>query len=199
MDLEEIKNKFRHKTSLDIKDLDLALASAPVLIRELDRLEKDMIEKDKQIEHLKLQLRKGPPSIKKGKRGQAMWMTKVDDEKNRLYLSLAGKFDYNSAKTASNSVVMVMEHIREGFDLINDISKMNPEVDNRVMFHVKKLIYHLELMKVKRIIHIINPENPQIVKIFDNPGAKKSYKAYTVKSVKEASAILKSLDAHVKT
>ena len=52
MDLNEIKEKFRHKTRADLQDVDLALRAVPVLVREIERLEKLLNESEKKYNHL---------------------------------------------------------------------------------------------------------------------------------------------------
>ena len=65
MDLAALKSKYRHKTAVDLKDFDTALSAVPFLVREVERLEIEVAEREKRITHLQTQL-KGRTPVRPG-------------------------------------------------------------------------------------------------------------------------------------
>ncbi len=200
MDLDELKKKFRHKASVDLKDIDIALKAVPFLIREFERMEGQIKDYEQRIAHLSdLLNKKRPPLERKGEKGEAKWETRVDEENNRLYIKLTGKFTYKSAKMASNSILAILSNLRDGFDVIDDISEMDPKVNKRLMFHLKKVKYTLEQLEISRVIRIINPEAETLAGLFDSGAKEKGYQVYKVESVKDAESILENVGRFLKT
>ena len=58
MDLAALKSKYRHKTAVDLKDFDTALSAVPFLVREVERLEGELAEREKRIAHLQSMLQR---------------------------------------------------------------------------------------------------------------------------------------------
>lgn len=199
MNLDEIKSKFRHKVKADIKDLDLVLSAAPLLVREVDRLEKELSESRKRIDHLALLMKKRPPLSKEGKRGFAAWKVTVNEETNRLYLRLAGKFDFRSAKTASNHIISVFPNLREGFDVINDISEISPKTGKKVFFHLKKIMFTMDEIGVARIVNVTSENTPRNLTILFRAALEKGELGDSnVGSVKEAETLLANISRFLK-
>ena len=199
MDLNEIKLKFKHKAKADLKDLDLILEAMPFLVREIERLEKQIAEYEKRIEHLSSLMKRKPPLDKKGQKGESEWQTRVDEEKNRLYIELSGKFDYKSAKLASNGVITVLPNLREEFDVIVDISKVDKDYDRKALFHIKKIMFSLKELGVKRLIRIDNPEAPGFTTIFKNTSKEDTFQTSVANSVSEGEDILENVSKFLKT
>ncbi len=195
MDIQELKDKFKHKTQANIKDIDLALKAAPFLVREVEQLEKQLEEAEKRIKHLQ---KKRPPLSKKGKKGDAEWEVHIDEKKNRLHILFAGKFNYRSAKSASNSILTVITNVRREFDVISDISKMNANFDRKILFHMKKLMYTLEQFGVRKIVRVLNPEAPALAGIFEDKSKIDDIKIYSTNSVEEAESMLDSAGKFLK-
>jgi hypothetical protein len=199
MKLYEIKKKFRHRATADIKDLNLILAAAPVLIREIDRLEAELQEAQRRIDHLTSQMRKKPKLHIEGKRGAGAWEARIDEKKNRFYIKLAGSFDYQTGKAASNGIIALLEHIRQEFDLINDISQLGPEFDRKGLFHLKKVMYHIKKMGVRRVVRVINPSLPQMAALFDKKADEAGYQVSNANSLADAEAFLNNVGRFLKT
>lgn len=199
MDINELKKKFRHKASADVKDVDIAMKAVPFLVREYERLENQIKEYEKRICHLSdLLNRKRPPLERKGEKGGARWETRVDEEKNRLYIKLSGKFSYKTAKMASNSILTIISNLRDGFDVIDDVSEMDPDVNKRLMFHLKKVKYNLEQLQIARVIRIINPESETLAGLFDAGAKEKGYQIFKVHTVEDAESILENVGRFLK-
>jgi hypothetical protein len=190
MNLDEIKRKFRHRAALDIKDLDLALAAAPVLIAEVDRLEAELADVHKRLAHYEKMARHRPPLSQKGQRDGAAWEMRVDEEKNRLYIRLNGMFDYRTAKAASFQVIQMLPNLRKDFDLISDISGMDASVGQKVLFHLRKVTYHLQRLGIQRIVHVARQDAPTLYRIFEGEGEKAARMSHRVNSFAEAVGIL---------
>ncbi|MBF0226623.1 MAG: hypothetical protein HQK76_14300 [Desulfobacterales bacterium] len=155
MEINEIKRRFKNKSYVDIKDVDIALKAVPFLVREIERLEIEIQRGEERIKHLDSILKRRPPLNKSGKRGKSSWETDIDEKRNLLYLKLKGIFDASSAKSATNNVISIIPNLRVGFDFINDVSEFDLNCDNRVKFHLKKLTYSLKKMGLKRIVLIV--------------------------------------------
>ncbi|MBF0100577.1 MAG: hypothetical protein HQK77_06675 [Desulfobacterales bacterium] len=198
MDIEELKAKFKHKIRADIKDIDLVLKAAPVLIKEINRLEEELNLAQERITHLSSQCKKRPPLTKSGKKGKTQWTTEVDEKKNCLYFQLAGNIDYRGAKSATNSILTVIPNLRPDFDFICDISQLNPEYDKKFLFHIRKVMYHLKLIGIRQIVKIINPLTPELGIIFDDNQKKSSYTVHSAKSIEDAEKVLENIATFLK-
>lgn len=199
MNLEELKAKFRHKTSVDMKDVDLALKAVPYLVRELENLERRLQESEKKYEHLAdLVNKKRPPLAKEGQRGKARWKVRADEEKNRLYVELAGTFDNRSAKLASSSIIAILPNLRESFEVINDIRELETVADKRTLFHIRKVMYHLTQVGVGKTVRVISPDKGSMNGIFDAGAKEAGLKTVKADSIENAEAMLESVGKFLK-
>jgi len=53
-----------------------------------------------------------------------MHTIRIDPEKNRLYLTFEGSFEYREAKQAAEDLLEQIKSLKPGFDVITDISKL---------------------------------------------------------------------------
>ncbi len=200
MDLKKIKEKFKHKVKADIKDLDFVLDAAPFLVREVERLEIELKESEKRLSHLSELLKRRPPLEKTGKKGDAAWKMYVNEKTNRLYIELLGKFEYRSAKLASNNIIAVLPNLRNDFDVINNIGNINPSYNKKLLFHLKKIMFSLKEIGVRRVISITSPDTPkEISRIFENPSGSENFIASSANSVSEAEGMLDNIAKFLKT
>ena len=187
MNIEELKAKFLQKSVADIKDVDIALRAAPFLIREVVRLEAELKEAEERIKHISSQFKKQPPTTKKGKKGNAEWEIKLDEKKNRVYVTLSGQFDHRSGKAATNQLNMVVENIRKNFDVVIDITQLTPDVGSRVNFHLRKALYILQQMGVKSVVTVTDTKSDQsVISIFSDRGKEPAFKSFTSGSLRDA-------------
>jgi hypothetical protein len=170
MDLNLLKEKFKHKQKAELSDIDLALNAVPFLVREVERLEVELESNKSRITQLSSMLNKRAPTSKKGKKGQGVWEVRVDEDKNRLFMTLSGIFDYQSAKEASNTIISVLANLRENADAVHDLRGLKG-FDQRAVFHFRKIIYTLDYVGVKRVVRIVS-DAPQLLshlkKIYSN-------------------------------
>ena len=198
MNLEEIKLKFKHKQIADIKDLDYILRAGPYLVKEVERLEKELEQAEKRIEHLLAQTQKRFPMERKGKQGEASWNTWVDEKNNRLFIKVSGKIDYNSAKSATNNILLILPNLRKNFDIITDISEISADSDSKAVFHLRKIHYSLKMKGIGKAIRIINPKLDNINSHFDSLSNEAGYKVYFANSIEEAVNMLENVNRYLK-
>lgn len=139
----------------------------PALVQRIGDLEKEREEYKEWNEHLQSKL-KTRTLEKEGKKGRAAWHVKLDEKTNRIYLMLSGNFTYPTARTATMHIMTVLSHSRVGFDIIADISNLFPSLEKRAMFHVKKMLYNMRYLGLKRAVLIRNPKAPQVSEEFEN-------------------------------
>ena len=95
MELSELKKKFRHRSIVDIKDVEIAMKAVPFLVREIEKLEEKVAGYQKRLDHLSgLLQKKRPPMEKTGQKNKMKWEARVNEEENRLYINLSGELDY---------------------------------------------------------------------------------------------------------
>jgi hypothetical protein len=167
-------------------------------VREIDRLELELRESEKRIAHLSSQMKKKPKLQIKGKRGAGAWEARIDEKKNRFYVKLLGTFDYKTGKAASNAIVSLLENIRQDFDVINDISQLGPDYERRGIFHLKKAMYHIKKMGVRRVLRVVNSDLPQITALFDQKANEAGYQVSNAKSLADAEAFLDNVGHFLK-
>ncbi len=189
MDLQELKNKFRHKTKADIADIDLALQAVPFLVRTVEALESELSDCEKRLEHLEQLLNKRRPSSYKGSKDGLTWHADLDDKNNRLHLSFSGTIHQRTAKIASNNIFPIFYGMRKECNVILDVSHLSG-FNNRVMFHFRKVLYTLDVMGTERVIFILPSDDTTILNSFRNASDNVGYQVFTAASTEEADAIL---------
>ena len=189
MDLQELKNKFRHKTKADISDIDVALQAVPFLVRKIESLEAELSESEKRIDHLEQRLKKRRPSSFKGSKNGMNWLANLDDKKNLLLMVFSGETNHRTAKLASNSIHPVFSNMRKGCNVIIDISNLNG-FTSRVIFHFRKILYTLDMMGGEKVIYILPPDKTDIANAFRNATESLGYQVFTAASIEEANSIL---------
>ena len=189
MDLQELKDKFRHKTKADLSDIDTALQAVPFLIRKIEELETELAECEKRFLHLSSQRIKQRSLSSKGKKNGVEWDVNLDEKKNQLFMQFSGKMDSRIAKYVTNSLSPVLTNIRDGCNVVNDVSTLSG-VNGRVMFHFRKILYTLDMMGVERVIHIPPSGETPILNAFRSASDSLGYQVITAHSIEEAKSIL---------
>jgi len=139
----------------------------PALVQRIGDLEKELEEYKQWNEHLQSKLKKRTLE-KEGKKGRAAWHVKLDEKTNRIYLMLSGNFTYPNGRTASMHIMTVLSYSRVGFDIIADISNLFPSLEKRAIFHVRKMLYNMRYLGLKRAVLITNPKAPEVSEAFEN-------------------------------
>ena len=153
--------------TIKVNGEDYTSEDIPALVQKIGDLEKELEEYKQWNAHLQSKLKKRILE-KKGKRGRAAWHVKLEEKTNRLYLILSGNFSYPTARTVSMHIMTVLSQARTGFDVIADISNLFPSLDKRAIFHVRKMLYNMRYLGLKRAVLIRNPKAPQVSEAFEN-------------------------------
>lgn len=198
MNLEELKEKFVHKTKADLADIDLALRAVPFLVRKVESLEAEIASCQQRIVHLEQQFNRQRPSSYKGSKDGTDWLADLDDKKNRLLLLFSGSINHRTAKIASNSIYPVFSIMRKGCNVIFDVSNLKG-FSTRVMFHFRKILYTLDVMGVEKVIYVLPPDDTDLVHIFRKASESLGYQIFTAASINEAEANLEKSAAFLKT
>jgi hypothetical protein len=197
MNLQELKDKFRHKTKADLSDIDLALQAAPFLVRKIESMESELSNYRKRIEHLEQQLSKKRPSSYKGSKNGTNWQAELDDKNNRIVIVFSGSIDHRTAKLATNSIHPVFSNMRKGCDVIFDVSGLSG-FTNRVMFHFRKVLYTLDVMEAEKVIYILPPGDKTIENAFRNAFDSLSYEVFPAVSIKDAELLIEKTSNFLK-
>lgn len=199
MELNELKKKFRHRSSVDIKDVEIAMKAVPFLVREIEKMEDKIADYEKRLDHLSgLLKRKRPPLEKTGQKNNTRWEVRIDEDENRLYFLLAGELDYNAVKLASNSIITVLSNLREGYDVINDFKELQGPFKKRVIFHLRKLVYNFSQTGIANLICIKTTDIKPITDIFQSGAKAEGFQAFEVSSLEEAKSTLQNVGRFLK-
>ncbi len=199
MELNELKNKFRHRSSVDIKDVEIAMKAVPFLVREIEKMEDKIADYEKRLDHLSgLLKRKRPPLEKTGQKNNTRWEVRIDEDENRLYFHLAGELDYNAVKLASNGIITVLSNLREGYDVINDFTELQGPFKKRVIFHLRKLVYNFSQTGIANLVCIKTTDIKPITDIFQSGAKAEGFQAFEVSSLEEAKSTLQNVGRFLK-
>jgi hypothetical protein len=199
MELEELKKKFRHRSSVDIKDVEIAMKAVPFLVREIEKMEDKIAGYEKRIDHLSgLLQRKRPPLEKSGQKNKTRWEVHVNEDENRLYVLLSGELDYSAVKLASNSIIAVLSNLREGYDVINNFTELQGPFKKRVIFHLRKLVYNFSQTGIANVVCIKTSDIKPITDIFQSGAKAEGFQAFEVSSLEEAKSTLQNVGRFLK-
>ncbi len=199
MELNELKKKFRHRSSVDIKDVEIAMKAVPFLVREIEKMEDKIADYEKRLDHLSgLLKRKRPPLEKSGQKNKTRWGVRIDEDENRLYFHLAGELDYNAVKLASNGIITVLSNLREGYDVINDFTELQGPFTKRGIFHLRKLVYNFSQTGIANIVCIKTTDIKPITDIFQSGAKAEGFQVFEVSSLEEAKSTLQNVGRFLK-
>jgi hypothetical protein len=116
---------------------------------------------------------------------------KVDEERNRLYLTLTGLMTDDETRIAADACIEAVKKLRPGFHIINDISQFRPLTKEGVT-HVKRAGEFCAKSGMKATVRVVGI-SPTVHQQFQRAARESGYTAYTAQSVEEAEAML---DAH---
>ncbi len=190
MDLDELKSKYLNKAAVDIKDVHLAMKAVPFLLREVVKLENALEKAEKRIAFLTPDEAQRPPLKRKGDRPGGKWEVEVNEKENVLLFILAGKLDYATAKQATGHIMAVSGHLMADMDVVADLSGVETRFDRKFLFHLRKVFYNLKLIGIGRVVRIVNPKAPGLMKLFEEQALECPFRLYTARTVHEAEQIL---------
>lgn len=142
------KYKSRHLEGLGDEEI---LEDIFQLLEEVVVREKEITWAKRRIKELERD-KKGESKV--GRTRTAMWAIRGFTAENRLYVKMAGEFDFKGAKQFSNHILSVLDSLRSGCDVIVDISRIRENGDRKNAFHIRKVACTLAQLNVGRIIRI---------------------------------------------
>ena len=116
-----------------------------------------------------------------------MYKIEADQSKNLLILHLEGFMSDDELKRGADDVIKEVDKLKEGFVVINDISKMKPASQVGAGY-IKNAQVHVVQKGVSKIIRIT--DNPISKMQFSRTGKEAGYIAEEAKSIEEALASL---------
>ena len=86
-----------------------------------------------------------------------MYQTKIDIEKNRLYIALTGRITAKESKKAASQVIDDLKKLKPGFDVVTDISDFEPVTQKEIEMLIQ---VHEALIEngVNRIARVVGSE-----------------------------------------
>ncbi len=201
MDLEELKKKFRHKSEVDVKDINIALKAVPFLVKEVLRLEEELDSRDKFIERLKRKIKRQPDMTQKGEKDGLKWVLKADEESNIIIARVTGVPCKTGFKIFTNSIINIAENLGSDFCVVNDFIELEFEkITKRIFFYFRKTYYLFLKMGVKYIIFVVPHEKKDISVITKSKFSKNNGKnIFIATSMDEAKNIIKNAGKHIRS
>lgn len=165
------------------------------LLEEVEAREKEIGWAKRRIKELERD-KKGESKV--GRTRTAMWAIRGFTAENRLYVKMAGEFDYKGAKQFSNHILTVLDSLRSGCDVVVDISRIQENGDRKNAFHIRKVACTLAQLNVSRIIRISDGLPKALKEMVDDIFDEIGLIIYDVPTLEDASALLKKDEHHLR-
>jgi len=124
-----------------------------------------------------------------------MFEVEADVRNNRLYLTLTGRMEREGLETAAHEAVDAADRLREGFDIINDLSGFTPPSPEAAK-PIKRAQGELVELGVDRVVRVVDEETSQVVvHAFERRSKDVGYSGETAPSVAEAERTLEEESA----
>ena len=115
-----------------------------------------------------------------------MYEIEADPRTNRLSLSFTGRMERAEMETAADETVEAAERLRDGFDIINDLSGFTPPSPEAAK-PIKRAQAELKEMGVDRVVRVADEETSEVVvNAFERRSRDVGYSGETADSVVEA-------------
>jgi len=119
-----------------------------------------------------------------------MFEVDADVRNNRLYLTLSGRMEREKLEDAADEAVATAERLRDGFDIINDLSGFIPPSPEAAK-PIKRAQGELKEMGVDRVVRVVDEETSQVVvHAFERRSTDVGYSGETAPTVAEAERTL---------
>ena len=119
-----------------------------------------------------------------------MYEIDADVAANRLYIDLNGRMETDEIADAADASVAEAESLRDGFDIINDLSGFKPPSPEAAE-PIKRAQGELKEMGVDRVIRVTDEEtNDVVVHAFERRSRDVGYSGESASSVEEAERLL---------
>lgn len=119
-----------------------------------------------------------------------MYEVEADQQTNRLYIDLSGRMDGDEIDEAADVTTEKAEKLRDGFDIINDLSGFKPPSPEAAE-PIKRAQAQLREMGVDRVVRVIDDETSDVVlHAFERRSKDVGYSGESADSVSEAERLL---------
>ena len=119
-----------------------------------------------------------------------MFTIKADIQKNRLYVTLVGYFDYKEMKASTDKTIEEVRKLKRGYDLINDISQFKPASQDALK-EVERAQSYLKKTGIRHGIRVEGKAKLTNIQ-FSRIGKTVDYVADIVETLEEAEKLLDS-------
>jgi uncharacterized membrane protein YdfJ with MMPL/SSD domain len=119
-----------------------------------------------------------------------MFTIKADIQKNRLYVTLVGYFDYKEMKASTDKTIEEVRKLKRGYDLINDISQFKPASQDALK-EVERAQSYLKKTGIRHGIRVEGKAKLSSIQ-FNRIGKTVDYLPDTVETIEEAEKLLDS-------
>ncbi|USZ68269.1 hypothetical protein NGM10_00665 [Halorussus salilacus] len=114
----------------------------------------------------------------------------ADPKENRLYLELTGRLGEDRLQAAAREAVAEAERLREGFDIVNDLSGFSPPNPESAEA-IKEAQAELMELGVDRVVRIVDEDTSTVVEnAFKRRSRKVGYEGMSADSIEEAEQML---------
>ena len=192
--LSGIAEKYRDKRLQGMGEEEI-LEDIFQLLEAVDAREKEIGWAKRRIKELERD-KKGESKV--GRTQTAMWAIRGFTSENRLYVKMAGEFDYKGSKQFSNHILSVLDSLRSGCDVIVDISRIKVNGDRKNAFHIRKVACTLAQLNVSRIIRIAVGMPRSAKEMVDTIFGETGLTIFDVATLEDASALLKKDEHHLR-
>ncbi len=182
-----LMEKYLKQTKANIIDANEMRVIIPVLLREIEALEKKAKTLEGYIERLQT---KKPILERKGTCDKAQWFVSYDIKTNIIYCSIKGVFCAKSAKVVSNTLITLIDYTHKGYGVIVDIRNLEAVSDLKVLFHLKKVRYNLNQTGAGKVIRIVCRKNKVVSELFGKGENELTENVWVVETMDEAKAII---------
>jgi hypothetical protein len=119
-----------------------------------------------------------------------MYDVTADRQANRLYIDLAGRMEKADISEAADESVAEAEKLRDGFDIVNDLSGFKPPSPEAAK-PIKRAQGQLKEMGVDRVVRVVDDETSHVVvSAFERRSKDVGYSGETADTVAEAERML---------
>ncbi|MFC7080502.1 hypothetical protein [Halorussus caseinilyticus] len=116
----------------------------------------------------------------------------ADSSRNRLYVTLAGRFDEDEAAASAERTIEATERLDPGFDVVTDIRELEAS-PQEAKTHLERSKLFLSAHDVGTVVRVVG-DSPLAEMQFDRTGDAE-YAVETAESVEAAEKLLDDADA----
>jgi len=119
-----------------------------------------------------------------------MYEIETDRRSNRLILDLSGRMERDELETAADEAVDAAEDLREGFDVVTNLSGFTPPSPEAAK-PIKRAQAALKDLGVDRVVRVVDEETSQVVvHAFERRSRDVGYSGETAETAAEAERML---------